>query len=640
MAGADRSTPRGPLEAVMAKTGAEIHPAEGECLSTTCGGPGHTRIPAPFRQPKVFINLDLPSPGALRPGSIDPWLAFLAPGLAAAAGLSADAGQPLVVQWLRRVMLLAREILQVAAIPVFDEFDLVSCATRQDQPGSLRAVIAVPMTDHVPVGVHDIAFGVAFRVVGWMMATQPTDEGRQKLFAALSQDAIEPIRKIAPSGKSTMHVLRAAHASGIPFRSLGGGVYQFGWGARRRLVDRSATDRDSVVGARLSQSKALSARALHLAGLPAPVHEVVTDIAAARAVAERLGWPVVVKPVDCDRGEGVSVDVDPARLEQAFAEAQRVSPAKHVIVERQVEGVCHRLFLASGRLLYAVKRLPIGVRGDGIRSVEALVAAELAEQAGRPPWRRSALCPIDDLARGALAAAGLEAASVPEAGRFVPLRRIESTAWGGVDEDVTEIVHPENLRAASAAAELIGLDIAGIDIISPDISTPWHRNGAVIGEVNFAPLLGEGEISRRHLGAFLARLLDGDGRIPVEVFAGGEAAWRAALDRRDVLGGDGAGVFVTSADATLDGEGREIPMPFKSLYRRARALLLSSKVQALLLVAQDTEWLSTGLPVDRIDGFVVVDATLRQHRNPAQRITPEEDRRLRALIQDHLRQGG
>ncbi|WP_368415996.1 hypothetical protein [Falsiroseomonas sp.] len=542
-------------------------------------------------------------------------------------------------QWLSRIMLLAREILQVAAIPAFDTMEVVSCQPQPDKPGSWRAVIAVPATDHVPIRVYEIAFGAAFRIAAWMMATEPTDESRENLFAALRQDAIEPIRKLAPSGKSTMHLLRAAHASGIPFRSLGGGVHQLGWGARRRLVDRSATDRDSAVGARLSQSKALSVRALHLAGLPAPVHEVVTSLDAARSVAERLGWPIVVKPVDLDRGEGVSVDVDAARLEPAFEAALRLSPAKHVIVERQVDGVCHRLFLASGRLLYAVKRLPIGVMGDGIRSVEALVAAELAEQARRPPWRRSALRPIDDLARAALAAAGLEAASVPGPGRFVPLRRIESTAWGGVDEDVSEIVHPENLRVAIAAAELIGLDIAGIDIISPDISEPWHRNSAVISEVNFAPLLGEGEISQRHLGAFLSRLLGGDGRIPVEVFAGGEAAWRAALDRRGALGGDGAGVFVTSAARTLDGEGQDVPMPFASLHRRARALLLSAKVRALLLVVQDAEWLATGLPVDRIDSFVAVDAELHQHRSPGQPITPEEDGRLRALIRDHLHQG-
>jgi len=636
----------------MARIGLNLHPAKGQRLHARSGEPidMHSPVsrtpppagmpalfPAPFRQPKAFINLNFPSPGAVRPGAIDPWLALLAPDMRT---MAAEGGEAPMGQWLRRIMLLAREILQVAAIPVFDTMEVVSCQPQPDKPGNWRAVIAVPATDHVPIRVYEIAFGAAFRIAAWMMATEPTDESREKLFAALSQDAIEPIRKLAPSGKSTMHLLRAAHASGIPFRSLGGGVHQLGWGARRRLVDRSATDRDSAAGARLSQSKALSVRALHLAGLPAPVHEVVTSLDAARSVAERLGWPVVVKPVDLDRGEGVSVDVDAARLEPAFEEALRLSPAKHVIVERQVEGVCHRLFLASGRLLYAVKRLPIGVMGDGIRSVEALVAADLAEQARRPPWRRSALRPIDDLARAALAAAGLEAASVPGPGRFVPLRRIESTAWGGVDEDVSEIVHPENLRVAIAAAELIGLDNAGIDIISPDISEPWHRNGAVISELNFAPLLGEGAISQRHLGAFLARLLGGDGRIPVEVFAGGEAAWRAALDRRGALGGDGAGVFVTSAARTLDGEGQDIPMPFASLHHRARALLLSAKVCALLLVVQDTEWLATGLPVDRIDGFVAVDAELRPHRSPAQPITPEEDRRLHALIRGHLRQGG
>lgn len=594
----------------------------------------------PLRQPARPLQLNFQPPRVLQASAVDTWLSILNPELGAAASLSGAAGattqEARVAEWLGKAMLLARELLQVAAIPVFDAPKVLACRPKPDGRAEWHAVISMPAVDHVPAQVYEIALGAASRATAWMMTQAPTAASREMLFAKLKQEAIEPIKQRASGGKSTMPLLRAAHARGIPFRSLGGGIYQLGWGAKGRLTDRSTNDRDAAIGLKLAQSKPLSAQALRLAGLPAPIHRVVTSAADARAAADRLGWPVVVKPADLDRGEGVSVDVDATRLDAAFEEAHRLSRTKQVIVERQVEGVCHRLFLASGRLLYAVKRLPIGVHGDGRRSVEALVSAELAAQALLPPWRRSELRPIDDLARAAISAAGLVESSVPEAGRFVPLRRIESTAWGGVDEEVTDKVHPENLRVALAAAELLGLDVAGVDIISPDISEPWHRNGAIINEVNFAPLLGGGEISRRYVGTYLARLLEGDGRIPVEAFLGGEAAWLAALDRRKALGGDGAGIFVTSAERTLDGNGQEIAMPFKSLHRRTRALLLSRRVHALLLVVQDNEFLHAGLPVESIDSLVDAGGALRQHRNSALTVSPEQDKRLRKLLSDRL----
>lgn len=551
-----------------------------------------------------------------------------------AAGVGAEDREIAVrVEW---ILLLARALLQAAGLPVFDALRVLACGRDGRGPASGTATIVVPSIDHIPVAAYKIAFATAFRVAAWMTTRAPTEDGRDELFERLEREAIAPIRRFAAGGKSTLPLLREVHASGIPFRALGGGLYQVGLGAKGRLTDRSTTAGDSAIGRKLALQKPLAAELLRLAGLPAPTHRVVRTVAEAFAAAEHLGWPVVVKPPDLDRGEGVSVDVDAARLAQAFETARRLSTAKQVIVERQVEGICHRLFLMSGRLLYAVKRLPVGVRGDGVRDVAALVAAERAAQRRLPPWRRAPhLSEIDALARASLAASGLAETSVPGAGLFVALRRIESTAWGGVDEDVTGKVDPETLRVACAAADLFGLDVAGVDILSPDISVPWHRNGAIIAEVNFAPLLGGGEISRRHIRDYLDLLLDGgDGRIPVETVIGGKAAWDAAMARRASQGGDGAGIFVTSAARTLDGDGREIPMPFRSLHQRCRALLLSRRVHGVLLVVQDDEILDTGLPVERIDALIDAAGALWRWRDPGATLDLSTAAQVRARLAD------
>jgi hypothetical protein len=292
----------------------------------------------------------------------------------------------------------------------------------------------------------------------------------------------------------------------------------------------------------------------------------------------------------------------------------------------------------GGSLLYAVKRLPTGVYGDGARTVAALVEDECAAQRLKPAWQRSGMRPVDELARIALSAAGMTEQSVPTAGQFVPLRRIESTAWGGVDEEVTSFVHPENLRVALAATALFGLDVAGIDIISPDIARPWHSNGAIVNEVNYSPVLGGGDISRRHIPEYLDRLLDGDGRIPVEVFVGSDAAWQAALARREALRAKGRRAFLTNADLTLDGNGAELPMPIGGLYRRARALVLSSEVEALVLAVQTDELLHTGLPLERVDRVTEVDRDVVSVRAPSNVLPKQQFARLSKLLSDWKRQ--
>jgi cyanophycin synthetase len=593
----------------------------------------------PWQQPSREITLGFEAPSPLHPGAIDSWLEILNPALAGEIGprapSDADARLPGLCAWLERGLLLARELLQLAAIPALDRPRLISCVPEPTQPPTWRATVAVPVIDPIPARAYQIAFQAALRSTAWMMQQQPTTAAREQLYDQLARLIIAPLQRLGAGGRSTMPLLRAAHARGIPFQGLGGGLYQLGLGAKGRLMDRSSTDRDAALGGKLAQSKPLTAQLLRQAGLPAPTHRVVTSLSDARAAAERFGWPVIIKPPDLDRGEGVSEAVDPASLEQGFATAQRLSRSAQVVVERKVDGVCHRLFVMSGRLLYAVKRHPMGLHGDGVRSIEALVAAACAAEALRPPWSRSPLRPIDALARAAITAAGLAPHSIPRAGQFVPLRPIESTAWGGVDEDVTTHVHPDNLLIALDTAALFRLDVAGIDIITPDIAQPWHRNGAIINEVNFAPLLGGADVSRRAIPAFLDRLLDGDGRIPLEAFLGGDEAWTAACARRSSLGGDAAGVFVTSAVRTLTGNGQEIVMPFRGLYPRSRALLLSRHVQALLLVVQDDEFLESGLSIGRIDRLIDTGGTLRDHRQPARILPAERAARLRRRLSDH-----
>jgi hypothetical protein len=278
-----------------------------------------------------------------------------------------------------------------------------------------------------------------------------------------------------------------------------------------------------------------------------------------------------------------------------------------VIIERQVPGICDRLFVAHGALLYAVRRWPMDVRGDGIHTVAELVANEVAAQQLRPPWKRQDITPLDEPALRAIAWAGYCASAVPASGAVIPLRKIETAEGGGLPEDVTSAVHPENVTIALRAAELLGLQVAGIDVITTDIGKPWFETGAIINEVNFSPMLGASEISRHKIPIFLQRLMAGNGRIPVHVYVGGDLAWRAATQHWRKLTAGGEAAFLTSAMKTFSPSGKPWPMPFDDVALRARALVMSAEVGAIILAAQPDELRHSPLPFDTVDSLTRVD---------------------------------
>lgn len=563
-------------------------------------------VAPPARQMQRLFTIAFDVPPQVDLTRLDAWLADALQVDVAAARASAQPCEPLAAwAWLSRCLLVARALLQAARIPVFDAPQVRSI---EPMGRSWQGEVALARIDQLPRAAYDLAISAAFRLGEWANGHELNDGNRSAFYALIEEPIALPLSRMLPTGKSTLPVLQAAHAKAVPFRHLGLGVFQLGWGARGRLIDRSTTVLDSAMGAKLSQDKVATGRLLRCAGLPAAVHAVAATYEAARRAARGIGWPVVVKPVDRDRGEGVAVDVaDDQLLRAAFDEVVRLSRVKQAIIEQQVEGVCHRLFVSRGQLLYAVKRMPMSVAGDGRRTVAELVAREVETQRRLPPWVRSPIQPIDALALAAMGAAGFTASCVPDAGARVPLRRIESTEWGGVDEEVTERVHPENLRVALAASALFGLDVAGIDIISPDIGRPWHENGAIVNEVNFAPLLGGAEISRRHLAQFLDRLLQGDGRIPVEVFVGGESAFRAAAARWRSLRFGGVGAVLTNGTETFSASGEAWPMPLRGVYQVARALTLSPRVSALVVVIAADEFARLGLPLEAVDAVTKVE---------------------------------
>lgn len=412
------------------------------------------------------------------------------------------------------------------------------------------------------------------------------------------------LRKYAPPGLNRFYIHEAALERDVPVRHLSPDVYALGTGCQSRWFCSSITDRTPSISVTLARDKVNTATVLRQAGLPAPTHQRARSSEQAIEIAEKLGYPVVIKPTDLDQGQGVAADLpDAESVANAFKEAAALS--KNIIVEKHFHGFTHRLTVFQGHLVKVAKRVAGGVFGDGIHTVGELVA--LAQQ---DPFmqRRTArlgkqLLSLDDEAIGLLTRSGLTPESVPAPDEYVRLRRRDNVSAGGhnVAIPLTD-VHPDNRLLAVRAAAMLRLDFAGVDLIIGDITQSWLKTGALICEVNAQPQMGtkdSPEIYQELLAAYLPE----NPRIPVHLLI--PAGWR--VDSPAVLAKLQDSLSCTTL-ATADGiwlEGQRVSMPFAGGYEAAAAALASPDCRALLFVMTAQEIIRNGLPIDRVDSITI-----------------------------------
>jgi cyanophycin synthetase len=284
-------------------------------------------------------------------------------------------------------------------------------------------------------------------------------------------------------------LIEAARRRGIPVRRFAGDpVFQLGLGRSLRRLDATMTDGTSVIAADITSDKDRTKRILARNGLPVPEGGVATREEDAVDVARRIGFPVLLKPLDANDGRGISGRLDSV---DAVRAAWPVARAEHptVVVERFAQGRDHRVVVVGGRVVAVAERIPARVEGDGARTIR-----ELAEEVNRDP-RRDPLypdptlvrIPLDALTEAFLARTGRSLETVPAAEETVFLRPTANISTGGTAIDRTDEIHPRNALLCELAVAAVGLDVAGLDVLTDDISVPFDENGATILEVNASP---------------------------------------------------------------------------------------------------------------------------------------------------------
>jgi cyanophycin synthetase len=289
-------------------------------------------------------------------------------------------------------------------------------------------------------------------------------------------------------GPSTAALVAAAEERDIPWIRLNDrSLVQLGHGRYQRRIQATVTSETRHTAVEIASDKRLTNQILADLGLPVPRQRLVYKPEEAVAAAERLGFPVVVKPLDGNHGRGVSIDLrapEPVRL--AFEKARDES--RTVIVETFHQGSDYRILVVNGRVVAVAERVPGHVVGDGRATV-----AELIERVNADPRRGVGhekvltRLEVDHQARRLLAEAGLALDSVLADGQVVYLRSTGNLSTGGTSIDKTDVIHYDNRIMAERGVKAIGLDVGGVDFICPDISRSYAEVGGAIVEINAAP---------------------------------------------------------------------------------------------------------------------------------------------------------
>jgi len=289
-------------------------------------------------------------------------------------------------------------------------------------------------------------------------------------------------------GPSTASLIRAAEQRDIPWLRLNEySLVQLGHGCFSKRIQATITSETRHIAVEIASDKEETNRILGDLGLPVPKQARVTSEDECVKEARRIGYPVVVKPLDANHGRGVSINLqDDEHVRTAFEKAKIFS--RSVLVEKFIVGFDHRLLVVNGKWTAAAKRVPGHVVGDGRHSIAQLVEIVNADpRRGIGHEKVLTKLDFDFQANRLMELAGHTKDTVLPAGEVFYLRSTGNLSTGGTSVDVTDAAHPDNREMAERSARAIGLDVCGVDFLTPDISKSYKEVGGAICEVNAAP---------------------------------------------------------------------------------------------------------------------------------------------------------
>ena len=321
----------------------------------------------------------------------------------------------------------------------------------------------------------------AFSIVEAILNNQPYDI--EKDIQELRQ-----IREEERFGPSTASIIDEAEKRNIPILRLNEySLVQLGWGVHQQRIQATMTGKTSSIGLEIASDKEETKNILHTNAAPVPYGVVIEFPEEVEAAARKVGFPLVVKPVDAHQGKGATINVNNTEDALRAFEAAREHSSR-VILEQYIRGNDYRLLIINNKFIAAARRFPAHVTGDGKSTIHELIK-EVNKDPRRGFGHEKILTEIkvDGMTRRLLEQEGYTLDTVLPEGKVFYLKTTANLSTGGTSEDVTDTVHSTNIFIAERASKFIDLDICGVDVIAPNLTEPINENGGAIIEVNGAP---------------------------------------------------------------------------------------------------------------------------------------------------------
>jgi cyanophycin synthetase len=453
---------------------------------------------------------------------------------------------------------------------------------------------------------------LAVRLVNHLVEAEPGFDFRAEL------EELILLSERAAFGPSTQAILDEAALRDIPWIRLNEqSLIQLGHGIHQKRIRATMTSETGSLGVDIAGDKKLTNRLLASTGVPVPRAQLVRDEDAAVAAATRIGLPVAVKPLDGNHGRGVMLNLDDEEAVRAgFRAARSQSRGGSVVVESYLVGNDYRCLVIDGVLRAVAQRIPAHVEGDGKHSLTELVEITNADpRRGIGHEKVLTRIKLDDEAVGYAREQGFELSDVPPRGTRVYVKRTGNMSTGGISIDRTEEAHPDNVELAELAAQVVGLDIAGIDLICPDIGVPVRETGGGIVEVNAAPGFRMHTHPTEGESQYVAKpVIDmlfppgADARIPIVAVTGSNGKTTTARMIAHIMKGMGRKVGLTSTDGIYV-DGRIVRKADASGPKSATMVLQNPTVDFAVFEVARGGILREGLGYQRNDVAVVLNVT-------------------------------
>ena len=415
----------------------------------------------------------------------------------------------------------------------------------------------------------------------------------------------------AVMNSNNKRIMQAAYDLQVPCHEIAGHILHLGIGVNAKRVMSTCSPVTAHLPVYIAQSKKFTAHLLNAAGLPGATHSEVKTLDDALIAAAQLGYPLVVKPSNLDRGDGVHAGIaNETELRRAFAQTQLLT--KDVLIEKHVTGHEYRVTVYRGEVVQVIERQAGGVTGDGVHTVTELLDLLLQTDFYQIRLKQKGKhnLSLDEEAMIMLKRQSMTANSIPSKGQQVALRSIANVSRGGTFFERTEPLPPENEAMFVRVAETVGLDWAGIDFITEDISRSWLEVNCVVCEVNSVPQLGF-ESDFAIFKAYIHTTISGRGKVPglfilhpagqqQEALALQQFALNTLLDK----GYEGV-LYQNESHTMLDHHAA-----FKksnNIYELGQRAAFNTDTRVLLATGSYEDLLSTGSPLPEIDVCVFIE---------------------------------